>query len=231
MKVKSRNTINAFIAVLFALALLAGCGDDNKVSYSITATNITNNQPFSPMAVVVHRNGYTGWDEGAEASTGLEMLAEGGSTTDFLSEADANPNVFLTDTGSGLILPGADDTVTVIVTHSSDLSLTTASMLVNTNDAFTGANGMLIGDLLANESKTFFTMPIDAGTEANSETAATVPGPAGGGEGYNIARDDRDFVATHSGVVTMDDGLSTSTLDESHRFIGPAAKIVVTRIY
>jgi hypothetical protein len=102
-------------------------------------------------------------------------------------------------------------------------------MLVNTNDAFTGVNGLPIGDLSVGESKIYLSQPWDAGTESNTETAATIPGPAGGGEGFNPVRDDRDYIATHPGVVTGDDGLASSILDESHRFIGPVVKFVVTR--
>ena len=102
-------------------------------------------------------------------------------------------------------------------------------MLVNTNDAFTGVNAGPIGDLEVGESKTFLSQPWDAGTEGNIETAATIPGPAGGGEGYNMARDDQDFIAVHLWVVTEDDGLVTSVLDESHRFLGPVARFVLTR--
>jgi hypothetical protein len=102
-------------------------------------------------------------------------------------------------------------------------------MLVNTNDGFTGVTDMLIGDLRAGESRSFYAQVYDAGTELNTETAATVPGPAVGGEGYNPDRMDAGFVSVHGGVVTRDDGLSTSTLDESHRFMGTTAKIQVTR--
>ena len=49
----------------------------------------------------------------------------------------------------------------------------------------------------------------DSGTEANSETAATIPGPAGGGEGFNATRDDSDTVSFHSGVISQDDGLTS----------------------
>lgn len=89
--------------------------------------------------------------------------------------------------------------------------------------------GLYIGDLAVGESKTIYAHPYDAGTEENTETASTIPGPAGGGEGFNAQRLDRDFVSAHSGVVTSDDGLATSALDESHRFLAPVAKIVVTR--
>ncbi len=61
---------------------------------------------------------------------------------------------------------------------------TGATRLVNTNDAFTGVNAGRIGDLEVGESK-YSSQPWDAGTEGNIETAATIPGPAGGGEGFN----------------------------------------------
>jgi hypothetical protein len=103
-------------------------------------------------------------------------------------------------------------------------------MLVNTNDAFTGVNGISIGGLFPGESMTVYALVYDAGTELNSETAASIPGPAGGGEGFNAGRADRNFVAMHSGVVTVDDGLLTSTLNESHRFLTPVAKITIARV-
>jgi len=73
-------------------------------------------------------------------------------------------------------------------------------------------------------------MAYDAGTEANSETAATIPGPAAGGEGYNSTRDDRDTVGGHPGVISADDGLTGSALDASHRFDNPVARITITRL-
>lgn len=88
------------------------------------------------------------------------------------------------------------------------------------------------------------TVTWDAGTEANTETAATMPGPAasaagGGGEaaGYDVVRDDlADAVRLHQGVVTSanaDDpsreGLSTSVLTEAHRFDFPTSRVVITR--
>ena len=82
----------------------------------------------------------------------------------------------------------------------------------------------------AGESMITYPNIYDAGTESNDESASTVPGPAAGGEGFNLARNDRDFSAVHGGVVTADDGLTGSALDETHRFVGPVAKVVVTRI-
>ena len=70
----------------------------------------------------------------------------------------------------------------------------------------------------------------DAGTEADSEEAATIPGPAGGGEGFNVARDDQaDRVSMHSGVVSNNDGFATSNLTEQHRFDNPVVQIRIER--
>jgi len=109
------------------------------------------------------------------------------------------------------------------------LHVSVASMLVNTNDAFTGIGAYDLSGLEAGDS-VMMSLPVyDAGTEANSETAASIPGPAAGGEGYNEEREARNTVAKHAGVVSAADGLSTSALNESHRFALTVAKVMVTR--
>ncbi len=224
------------VVFLMAFALLSGCDNNGGVIpvsdaiYLITVTNMTSNQPLSPLAAVIHFGGYTGWEIGTSSSTGLESLAEGGDPTDFLAGAAGNSNVQVISAGSGVILPGASDTVTLTTAESPDLRLTCAAMLVNTNDAFTGTTDVVVGDIGIGESRRIFLHPYDAGTEVNDEAASTVPGPAAGGEGFNAERLERDFVSAHSGVVTQDDGLGTSVLDESHRFLSPVAEIIVTRI-
>ena len=50
-------------------------------------------------------------------------------------------------------------------------------------------------------------------------------------QGFNAARDDRnDRVTMHTGVVTMDDGLATSTLTGQHRFDNPAVQVRIERV-
>ncbi len=65
-------------------------------------------------------------------------------------------------------------------------------MLVNTNDAFTGMTAINISDLAIGDNITMLAVAYDAGTEGNSEVAETIPGSAGGGEGFNAARNDVD---------------------------------------
>jgi len=217
------------------LGLIACSGTDDMAmtdSYTITVTNLSANQPITPVAAVLHNDGYMGWTLGATASTGLEKMAEGGDTTDFIADAMSSTAVTTTQTGTGIILPGGAETLTVNLPADMTASkLTLAAMLANTNDAFIGTSGMDISDLASGMNKTFMLKAMDAGTEANTEAAGTLPGPADGGTGYDITRDDiLDKVTIHAGIVSMDDGLSTSVLNETHRWNGAVAKVVVEKM-
>lgn len=219
---------------LLATLFLQGCSDNDhngagaaNRSYEVTVVNLTHHQPFSPVAAVMHTAGYQGMILGRQASLGLEDLAESGDNSAFLSEAQANASVSNTAAGNEAITPGAQGTLTL--TGSGTL-LTITSMLVNTNDAIIAVNELELGKLSKGETMSLSARAYDAGTEGNSETAAEVPGPAAGGEGFNPARNDRNFVVVHPGVISMDDGLSTSALSEAHRFDNPVAKIMIKRI-
>lgn len=236
-KYSSDKAIKLLLVVVMPLLLAACFHDDDDddmmgttATFEISVTNATNGQPLTPVAVVVHSAAYHPWELGSAASTGLEMLAEGGDVTQFIADADADVNVAATASSTnGPFGPGAMESVMIDVEHNSNLQISLATMLANTNDAYTGLANVSIGDLMVGDSLTMMSHVYDAGTEGNTESAATMPGPAAGGEGFNAARDDTDFVSIHAGVVTADDGLATSALDESHRWLGSAAKITITR--
>jgi len=225
------------IAITFLLVLSA-CGSDNDIetqtpppppspagySYSITVTNLTHSQPLSPLAVALHNDSKM-WMIGEAASTGLEKLAESGDSSDFISES----NALASNSGDGVVMPGLASTIEISTTDRNATFFTAATMLVNTNDAFTGLTGVDISTLAIDDIKSWNLNVYDSGTEANSETMGTIPGPANGGIGFDEARDDVDFVALHSGVVSQDDGLPNSVLTQAHRFDNPAIKLTITR--
>lgn len=206
-------------------------GDVENVAasvYEITLVNVTANQPLAPAAVILHEDAYFSWEIGAPASSGIEMLAEGGSPATLLSESTFALDSVASD---GILPPGATTTVRVQAVWQEDLALTIAAMPVNTNDAFSGTTAWNIASLEEGATRKALLPIYDAGTEANTETAATMPGPAAGGEGFNAARDDlADVVTRHPGVVTSDDGLASSALDQSHRFDQGAIYVTVTRL-
>jgi len=230
----------ATISVALALLGLNACSDNDnndnpgssiiEQTYSITVSNLTNAQPLTPIGVIIHTAGFDAWEAGDPLSTGLEMLAESGNPAEFLSESTTNNAVITTASGSAPFGPGSQQSVSITIERTEDLKITLATMLANTNDAFTGVTNWDISALEINESKSIMPHVYDAGTEANTETAATMPGPAAGGEGFDADRSaDINKVTIHPGVVTTGDGLLTSALDESHRWLGAAAKIVITR--
>ncbi len=238
---KRHPHLSSYLAVTVisaTLLTLSACGDsdnddnvsNNDATYDITVYNLTNGQPFTPLGIVVHDSAYIPWQLGETVSMGLEALAESGDPSTFLTEANANSAVVMsTRSNNGPFGPGNSETVSITVDHSARLQLTVASMLANTNDAFTGIRNWSIGGLAAGDSTSSMARVYDAGTEANNETADSMPGPAAMGEGFNAVRDDLNRLTVHSGVVTTDDGLLTSALNESHRWLGQAAKVVVTR--
>ena len=226
-------------SLLATTLVLVGCSDDDDpvmvvepeamptpvtYSYEVMVTNLTNAQPVSPVAVVLHDEGNV-WQLGEMASNALEVLAESGDNSGLLAESF----VMASASGAGVIMPGASETVSVSITDMMPNKLSVVTMLVNTNDAFSGFNAMDIANLEVGESISLRTGSYDAGTEKNTESMASIPGPAAGGEGYNEARDDVDFVAMHPGVVSMDYGLMSSALTQAHRFDNPTLAITFTR--
>ena len=238
------------IALLSITALLlSACDNDNNVSqpqvmvdevpdpvtldFEVSVQNLTLSQPFSPVAVVAHGNDYSMFGIGESASVGLEQLAEGGDTSEFISEAEANESVVGTTTASGVLGPGATELMMISIDEddAADVQLSAVTMLVNTNDAITAIRGANIAGLEVDESLTLWASTYDAGTEANTEMAGTMPGPADEGEGFNSERDDiADIVTGHSGVITAADGHVDSVLTEAHRWDNPTALVVITRI-
>lgn len=226
-------------------------GDQGPVggfgAYSVSVTNLTHGQPMAPSAIVVHEPGYDLFVSGQASSLGLENLAEGGSPAMLISEAQNSVSFLDAVNSTGINGPGGTTDITTVLVPELDMDnvkLSVATMLVDTNDGFAGVNAKDISNMAIGETRVFIAPVWDAGTEANTETAATMPGPAaqaagGGGDaaGFDAARDDLiDAVRIHAGVVTKEnstdlsmEGLNTSILDQSDRFDNPGARIVVTR--
>lgn len=230
--------LTTLISSAMLVTALNGCSldfnddDDNgpvaetMMKYSVTISNITSNQPFSPPAAMLHSAGVKLWQLGTPASVALEELAEGGSSMKLTNLTD----IKMSSVASGPVLSG-DATQLMVEQYPSDnYHLSVATMLVNTNDAFTGLIDLPIAELAVGEKYSMLVRAYDAGTEENTETAATMPGPAAGGEGYNASRaNDVDRVYVHAGVLTEVE-LASSVLKVEHKFDNPVAKIMIERL-
>lgn len=223
-----------------SIVALAGCPDDDDDNntaavidttsrFSVRVSNLTVDQPMSPLAIMTHNGEFALFEVGGSASIELEHLAEAGSNAELMALMDSDSNIDHAVSGNGLLLPGNSDSVELTIDGDFNY-LSIATMLVNTNDAFVGETGISVADLEVGESYQMNMNVWDAGTEANDELAATIPGPAGGGEGFNAERNDDDRVTFHSGVISQDDGLATSALNAQHRFLNPGARLTITRL-
>jgi hypothetical protein len=233
------------LILITTVATLIGCGGDSSnnaapadaeietetptLVFELRATNLTAGQPLSPLAVFLHSAAENTFTVGEAASEALEQLAEGGDNAALVAQFNSLAN----SEDENPLPPGASTTLTLEVQpgDSTDLALSAVTMLVNSNDAFTAVNGIDISTLAVGESLRMRTPSYDSGTEANSEAAGTIPGPADGGEGFNAVRDDvADRVTMHGGVVTVNDGLASSVLGQQHRWDNPVASFSISRI-
>jgi hypothetical protein len=135
----------------------------------ITLENLTRSQTLSPPVFVSHNDEAPPlFKEGAKASFGLMRIAEEGNAGPLLSEVvtkrigDAFGGV-----GSATsVLPGQRRVLELEVTREFP-KISGATMLVMTNDGFTGINGFAAYEL--REPQRMELMAYDAGTERNNE--------------------------------------------------------------
>src|SRR5438477_11315217 len=155
-------TLLGLPAVPRAAAQAAQTG--NK-TYEITVTNInTGKQGLSPLVIATHPASVHAWQLGHLASKGLELVAEEGMPDMLASELKGvATDVAVTHDH---LLPG--DSITVRITAKQGDVLSAATMLIQTNDGFTGPDSVPLSAATTDKE----TQAYDAGTEYNSEAAA-----------------------------------------------------------
>ncbi len=194
-------------------------------TYEVVVENLTPatgpgmSQPFSPPILATHRNDMHVFKMGAAASSALEMVAEdavGGPLIDMLNGSARVHDVAV---GGGVIHPGAD-MVLEIEARPGARTLSMVFMLVNTNDAFGGLDGVR---LPAHGEATYLVPAFDAGTELNTESAGDIPGPCCGSPG--MGTDEDEVVRHHMGIEGHGD-LAAAT----YGWNGPVARVTVRRL-
>lgn len=192
--------------------------------YTVTVENLTpaGSQPLSPPVIVVHTDHADVWSVGALATHPVAGIAEDANNGPAVAAfgalrgvRSAATGVDRTASGAAPIAPGASQTYLVRARQGDRLSL--LSMLVNTNDGFTGLDALR----LRSGTVTVRTHAYDAGSEVNDQLAAHIPGPAG----------NSPFVRNPEGaVIAMHPGIAAGVGDltpETHGWTGPVARITV----
>jgi hypothetical protein len=185
------------IIVVAAISVNGIAHAKNRVkNFKVTITNITRGQIISPPVVFTHKGNFRLFQLGAPAIEELAYLAEDAMTDPLSGFLKNQASVFDVRMGAGVIMPG--DSLTVYIdTKSGFRFITAVAMLVTTNDAFMGVQGVYARSwktTVANAAA------YDAGSEYNSEDCTYIPGPPCGNGGVRDTGDAEGYVYVHSGI-------------------------------
>ena len=228
MRRYTKGGIAALTAAGVAAGIAAGTatGSNGYVRhYEVTVENLTGGQPLSPPLIAQHSRRADVWEVGDPAShvvAGVAEDANNGPAIDLLNRVRGVGNVETgIDEGASAaapIPPGASQTYRIEATPRQRLSL--LSMLVNTNDAFTGLDSVRLGQ----RRVVIHARAYDAGSEANNQLASHIPGPVGNNP---FVRDpEGDLIRMHPGVQAGMGDLDPAV----HGWTGPVAKITITPV-
>ena len=176
---------------------------------TVTLTNTAEFQPMTPPVVVLHNaptadNGVRLFEADQPAIEPIIQIAENGNNAplvELLESLEGGPVSafavgFADPSAPGPLLPGNTASVTLDLA-SEDQVMSIVSMVVCTNDGFSGADS----HTLSADTTETFTLPIyDAGSETNVLTLNYwVPPCSPDGESPNITDDENGSVALHPG--------------------------------
>jgi Spondin_N len=177
-----RRLMLVLSTALLATALVAGSAradddddgeDDSARTWRVTVANLTpaGSQPLSPPLFVVHSRKADVWSVGEIASHGVAAIAEDANNAVLESALPQVQGVKSVFTGMGGPIPSGQSRTYTVQTEGRFNRLSLLTMLVNTNDAFTGLDSMRA------RAATLATMAYDAGSERNNELMSHIPGP------------------------------------------------------
>jgi hypothetical protein len=226
------------MSVLGLMAAPAASADVHQTTatYQVTITNLTHGQWLTPPAAATHGPRFSPFRVGQPASEGVQQIAENGNLAPYTDALAANPSVYdwtvaIADPDLPPIAPGHSVTFTLEAPTNARFSF--VSMLICTNDGFTGVNGAHLPRHIGN-SMTLYGRAYDAGTEINTERWADLVPPCAqltgfgdqGGSGMsNPDLAEHGVVKPHRGIKGVAD-----LVPAVHGWRGPVSKIEVTRI-
>jgi hypothetical protein len=219
-----RRLLLLALALTLTVALTAATATADSSAtrtWRVTVENLTpaGSQPLSPPLLAVHSKRVDVWSVGAIANHGVAAIAEDANNAPLQSALGQLAGVRDVFTGAGgAIAPGASRSYTVEGRAGRD-RLTLLTMLVNTNDAFTGLDSLL----LRSKRTVLFRMAYDAGSERNNELRAFIPGPCCNNP---FVRDPEGaLIAPHPGIT------GAGELDPAvYGWDEPVAKITIERL-
>ena len=193
-----------------------------SVTYAVTIENLTEDrgdgaaQVFSPPVLATHDHSLSVFDVGEPASEELAGVAEDALNAALVEALASSRHAGEVFAGDAVIPPGTSATYEITAARGHRF-LSTVFMLVNTNDAFSGLDGL---HLPPYGSTVIEVHAYDAGSEVNDELIASIPGPCCGNVGTGT--DEEQPISMHAGILGVGD------LDPAvWGWSGPVARITV----
>ena len=205
-----------------------GAGDDT--TYLVEIENLTKGQPFTPPLLVAHSADVNLYEAGQAASAELQQIAENGNLPPMVELLEGLSGVYSVVVGDGPVFPG--QTLTVMIEAPAGSSLSWVSMLICTNDGFTGIGSLDVNSIGASTSVD--AGAYDAGTEVNTEDFKDIVPPCQGIVG--VTSSDEGTGASNpdlaeGGVVGMHTGIAGGNdLVSQHDWSGSVAKVTITEM-
>lgn len=174
----------ATLAITLALSVPDVATAEGGKTYKITITNLTAGQPFTPPVLVTHTNKTGIFTLGEVSSADVQAIAENGNNAPLLMALGGDVNVHDVVVGSTPLVPANNPGGTMfgssasfeITTHGKARYFSFISMLICTNDGFTGLDSVK----LPKNKKTVYSVAFDARSEANTEDFADIVPPCQG---------------------------------------------------
>ena len=231
----------AAAALGLTLTLLApeAARSEGGKTYKVTITNLTAGQPLTPPILVTHTSRTSIFTVGEAASEGIRQIAENGNGAPLMQALGEDTQVHDVVAGTAPLVPannpgatGFDSTATfTITTHGKAKFLSYASMLICTNDGFTGLDSVR----LPNHQTTVYTAAYDARTETNTEDFVDIVPPCQGLIG--VSSDDpgtgmSNPLLAEDGIVIPHVGINggVDLFPEVHGWSDPVTKIEIERV-
>jgi len=228
----------AVLAIAFTLSVADIARADDGKTYRVTITNLTAGQPFTPPILFTHSRRTGIFTVGEEASAEIQALAENGNGGPMLMALNSDVHVYQVVAGTAPLVPannpgqtGFGSSAYYDITSAGKAKyLSFASMLICTNDGFTGIDGVR----LPKHQKTIYAFAYDARTEANTEDLGDIVPPCQGLIGVTGAPGTgaTNPLLAEDGIIIPHAGINggVDLFPEVHGWANPVAKIVIERV-
>lgn len=231
-----RKYLTPLSVIAMPIVMLLVCNSgvvlaDRMAYYRVTIDNFTG-QPFSPPVAATHQGTLNMFNVGSPAAAELEAIAEDGNQVPMIGLfSDGSKVTEVIDIGAPLA-PKKAATFKIMARPGDRLSL--ATMLICTNDGFTGLKR---ARLPKRGAEIIWTAGYDAGTENNTELSVDIvdscttlgsvslSGDPNGNENDAVETSPPEQIQNHRNIQDIGD----LTVDD-HAWTEPVAKITVTHV-